>query len=355
MADTDYIGFTYNGVHSSELGIVRVSDGSRYNEDLLPSSQDKTVQVPGGDGTYFFGSNFTQRQFNVSYAFDSLTEQQLNRIKFLFGDKKVHELVFDELPYKTYYAKVSGQANIKHIAFSEGVNNRVYKGEGTVSFVCYNPYARCFKKNLYEYRKFRYILIEKEDYEPNKYYTLSTEGIYVKATGEYDSNVDYYEDYSNTREWEKASGLQENTDHLDLSNNGVINIYNPGDKSADFILTLKFGTDGKIYSGSINLTGHASALELCEFQAQGSDTYVKINTKINLIEGYTKTGETWNKTGNIYNQYIESGDFFKIPVTVDKFTSEINQNTAELTLSEKEGANSIQDNFISLEYDYYYL
>jgi hypothetical protein len=33
----DYMGFTYNHVHSSELGIVRVSDGSRFNENLLPT------------------------------------------------------------------------------------------------------------------------------------------------------------------------------------------------------------------------------------------------------------------------------------------------------------------------------
>jgi hypothetical protein len=32
----DFIGFTLGDIHSSELGLVRVSDGSRYNEDLLP-------------------------------------------------------------------------------------------------------------------------------------------------------------------------------------------------------------------------------------------------------------------------------------------------------------------------------
>jgi hypothetical protein len=70
----DYVGFTYNNVHSSALGIVRVSDGSRFNENLLPTMQDKTVQVPGADGMYYFGSYYTQRQFNVSFAFDGLTE-----------------------------------------------------------------------------------------------------------------------------------------------------------------------------------------------------------------------------------------------------------------------------------------
>ena len=55
----DYLGFTYNGFHSSDLGIVRVSDGSRYSENLLPSFQDKTVTVPGKDETYYFGSFFS--------------------------------------------------------------------------------------------------------------------------------------------------------------------------------------------------------------------------------------------------------------------------------------------------------
>ena len=43
----DFIGFSFNGHRSESLGIVRVSDGSRYNEDLVPTAQDKTVQVPG--------------------------------------------------------------------------------------------------------------------------------------------------------------------------------------------------------------------------------------------------------------------------------------------------------------------
>ena len=44
---SDYIGFTFNGVHSDTLGIKRTSEGSRFNENLLPTIQEKTVQVPG--------------------------------------------------------------------------------------------------------------------------------------------------------------------------------------------------------------------------------------------------------------------------------------------------------------------
>jgi hypothetical protein len=47
----DFIGFTYNNLHSyEEFKIYRTSDGDRYNDNLLPTFTDKTVDVPGGDG-----------------------------------------------------------------------------------------------------------------------------------------------------------------------------------------------------------------------------------------------------------------------------------------------------------------
>src|SRR5574344_845122 len=103
----DFIGFTFNGVHSSDMGIIRTSDGSRFNENLLPTSTDKTVQIPGGDGTYYFGSNYTQRQIPISVATDELTETQFRQLKQWLGDKQIHPLVFDEAPYKTYMVKTS--------------------------------------------------------------------------------------------------------------------------------------------------------------------------------------------------------------------------------------------------------
>lgn len=145
----DYIGFSFGKkadgtpMHSSDLGIVRTSNGSRFDENLLPTMQDKTVPVPGGDGAYYFGSYYTQRQFSVSFAFDSLTEEQVATLKSHFGDKKIHDLIFDERPYKIYRAKVTGSATLKYIPFSEGATNRLYKGEGTLQFTCYEPFARC--------------------------------------------------------------------------------------------------------------------------------------------------------------------------------------------------------------------
>jgi hypothetical protein len=33
----EFLGFTYGNIHSSDLGIVRVSNGSRFEENLLPT------------------------------------------------------------------------------------------------------------------------------------------------------------------------------------------------------------------------------------------------------------------------------------------------------------------------------
>jgi hypothetical protein len=55
----------------------------------------------------------------------------------LFGDKKIHPLIFDETPYKTYQAKVTGSSTLKYIPFGDKDFGRIYKGEGTVTFTCY--------------------------------------------------------------------------------------------------------------------------------------------------------------------------------------------------------------------------
>ena len=141
----DFIGFTFNGVHSSTLGITRVSNGSRYTEDLLPTYQDKVVDAPGTDETFYFGTYYKQKVFNINFAFDNLTETQIRVLKQTFSDKAIHELWFDETPYKAYNAKISGNPQLKYICFDdkkEGLQpKRVYKGEGSVSFVAYYPFA----------------------------------------------------------------------------------------------------------------------------------------------------------------------------------------------------------------------
>jgi hypothetical protein len=69
-------------------------------------------------------------------------------MKYIWNDKKIHDFIYDEYPYKVYSAKLTGQSQIKHIAFEES-GKRIYKGEGTLVFTCYFPYAR----SRYEYQE----------------------------------------------------------------------------------------------------------------------------------------------------------------------------------------------------------
>lgn len=140
----DYIGFTFGGVHSSELGLMRVSNGSRYEQDLLPPLQDKTAQVAGRDGAIYFGSQYNTKPIKVPVAFDNMTEKSFNRLKRLLADKKPKYLWFDETPYKQWLVKSANAQNFKWVCFDDSKNSgekRIYKGEGTLEFSCFTPYA----------------------------------------------------------------------------------------------------------------------------------------------------------------------------------------------------------------------
>ena len=146
----DFLGFTFGGVHSSSLGIVRTSDGSRYNENFLPEFEDKIVKVPGRDETYYFGSEYKQRTFEIKIAFDNMTDKQFRQLRQLMSGQELKDLIFDEAPYKVYKVKANGTPNLSYLSFDEEYR-RIYKGEGTLQFIAYFPFARSRYKYIEDY------------------------------------------------------------------------------------------------------------------------------------------------------------------------------------------------------------
>ena len=201
----DFTGFKFNEKHSSDFGIYRVSDGSRYQESLIPTFSDYTSEVAGGTGTHYWGSDFKTKTFNLSFAFDSVTEIQLRKMRKWLATPKLSQLIFDEVPYKYYMGKVTSEPQIEYICFDEYDKekgyNRVYKGEGTISFVCFYPFARSVYKYL----------------------------------DEYDENI-----YSNKSEWAESTGMLASKDDLDVLKSGsvIAHIYNPGDLETDWKFTF---------------------------------------------------------------------------------------------------------------------
>ena len=305
----DFISFSYNGVHSTELGIVHVSSSDRYADALLPTIQDKSVQVPGSDGTYFFGSYYTQRPITLNIAFDSVTESQLRRARALFGDKQSHPLVFDEEPYKVYYAKVIGTPQYNYICFG---SPRIYKGEGTINFICYDPFAHCL--NNYKYLN---------------QYTVGNP-----------STPPWYK-YNNKTEWNLSAGLLSSKGTYDSFSNRSFKLYNPGDVETDFKLKVPIAATFsgiKISDGSNDLESHTLNFNATPVTVKGTDTHLLFNSKTNLVEGLNAQG---TRSGNLYNEYIGSGHWFRIPLNKEN-------KTWYFTINDYSGNTPI------LEYDYLY-
>ena len=289
----DFISFTYNSVHSTDLGIVHVSSSDRYADVLLPTFQDKTVQATGSDGTYFFGSYYTQRPITLNIAFDSMTEEQLRFARKVFGDKQSHPLIFDEEPYKVYYAKVSGTPQYNYICFG---SPRIYKGEGTINFICYDPFAHC----------------------PNQYKYLDQWVVGSNTT------PPWYK-YNNKTEWNLSANLlttkgtgQNAYDTFNTSNKRF-KIWNPGDVETDFKLKIPIGAS---FSG-IAVTIGENASHTLNFSApvtvKGSDAFLLFSSRTNLVEGLNAQG---TRTGNLYNECISAGEWFKIPLNINNNTDQ---------------------------------
>lgn len=212
----DFIGFTFNGVHTSDLNIVRVSDGSRYSENLSPVFQDKTAQMLGSDGTLYWESFDTNKVWPIQVAFDELSEMQYRRLRQVFNGKTMGELIFDELPFKAYTAKVQSSPQFKTICFDTPDGARVYKGEGTINFIAYYPYAKSVHKFLNEFND---------------------------------------EEYDNKAQWAAASGMKPTRASYDGTGT-TINLYNAGDLETDWQAFYIINSSGSALT-SISLNGGA--------------------------------------------------------------------------------------------------
>ena len=332
----DFLGFTFGGVHSSDLGITRVSGGDRYEEQLHPEIKDRTAEVPGLNGEYYFGSDFGTKSFDIEIAFDHLTEVQFRKLRRVFGTKRIQSLVFDERPYKKYMAKLESPVELSYVCFDEpkkvrfsekhnvgtidteqgaqsgevltelpdgvrmvddGEGNRVrekvdpwvyeegteriYKGEGKMTLICHYPFAK------------------------SNFKVLPAEG---------------------SEEWAISSGIlsaeAREANEIDVYSDGAIKIYNPGDVETGFRLYIPaaaLGNQITLQYGDAQLV--IDPIELKKYAEDAYDEGVIVDTNTGLITGIisltidSNGNPVYTTSGNIYNQFVDSGYFFKFEPT----------------------------------------
>lgn len=447
----DFTGFSFGSWNSmdEETGIVkvlRVSSGDRYNETLHPEIKDKVVEVPGVNGSYYFGSDYGPMQFDIDIAFDHLTESQFREMRKAFATKQPQKLIFAERPYKYYMAKLASPIELSYVCFEEQKRNiasetqngvrrdrarddshnesviftkeieipagevvvydytsehtpdpdnpsvnvvtqlenqnwgfventtyirfdniegiktetavisffylievfdvgweqvtpyvylnekeRIYKGEGKISLICYFPFAKSNFKALPE---------EGQDYYDGRDIWAESSGLLT--AGELQS-INTFDDVMDGRGFE---------------------VYNAGDLPMGFRLYCPFESANSLsikYYKDVNqpIEEYDAILNIAAMEVQGEgqdqDIGVLIDTNIGLIYGMTSTptenSDINNNTSNhIYNQYIASGSFFKIE------PHEFNTDRSKLLIS-KMGNNNTTialDSGLRIFYDYLY-
>lgn len=272
----DLTGFKFGDYHSSQFGLIRVSNGSRYNEYLLPTLKNTTTDVPGMEGTLYFGTQKTTRSFQVDMAFDSLTEEDIRDIReWLTG---AHSLIFDERPYIQYMCILNSAPQLKYLTFEEN-GERVYKGELSVNFVSYLPYGYSI-----DGKKF----------------------------------IDDFLD-ENFEEWSNASHLAyknfykgETLHTYDEFEGNNVYVYNGGDVETDYVLTCYF-TESATAKISINDVSYEFSL-----RAKGANS-THLELSVNSKLQYARCRDVSITDGVItgisdYEIMLPSTEIFKIPV-----------------------------------------
>ena len=344
-----FLGFTFNDIHSSVFGITRTSDGTRNNQNLIPTCSDNTLEVPGADGAIYVDSTFDKVDFTINYAFDGVTEDQLQSMKMIWNDKKIHDFIYDEYPYKVYSAKLTGTSQIKHLAFVEN-GQRLYKGEGSLVFTCYFPYARSRFEYIEDYHEgnipewlpddefwqLQLKLLEKRHnkelaFRMSKYIEYdffespkvgkleSFDEVGSASSAQYGILKPMKSEYNNLDEWKNASGIP-NRETTNWSNSEQFELYNAGDAPADITFWVVKTIDQEVGIENNTITNkNSSSLLKLKIQDEEEDVeikYLKFDFRNCVIEECDKNRQP---TGKIYNSAITEGDFFKIPRGTTQF------------------------------------
>lgn len=300
----DFLDFYYDGKWASELGLIKVNNGKRQDDEVLPASKDTTIDIPGNDGVYYVNSKYQQREFKIDFAYDGLSEDDIKGIREWLAPQKECRLIFSEHPYKYYMAKPKSAPKLSYIAFDASDGSRVYKGEGSVQFVCYYPWARS-------------VATKKDDLE----------AFFNKGHENNNSDVKYY---TVTDQQLIGSNIADNNKAVTLSsdNNGFI-INNCGQLPSPFKLYFDvlghYAETSKYYKFYIDNSKEIMVLDANQLVqgGLGPGSYC-IDTENHLIMRCKKIVSDNNNTtyvieesnGNavILNKAIVAGDFFSLPV-----------------------------------------
>lgn len=150
MRDID-IGFTFNGIHTGEMGVDLVN----RDESMRAINDGFTVQtdsVEGYDGEYYLGSKASPREFELKLYMEDATMGDMERIARWFQRDESGELVFDMQPWKGYWVRVTEPiAPLEYPRYDGKRKMFLYSGTMSVTLTAFQPYGYLLEDVVQEY------------------------------------------------------------------------------------------------------------------------------------------------------------------------------------------------------------
>ena len=163
-----YLTFVFDGIDSTQVGVVSVSDGSTYDTPVLPTFTDNSLEVDGYDGRYYFNTRITQKDFTYNCFIDNLSAFQFDQLKSWIRPKKIGKLIRPEEPYRYYWVKVSSVENLGNIPLTHPDTGGVsYTGNFSVTFTTIGQscgYGMFYYQDDLKYYEYRDIFDGTQDY-----------------------------------------------------------------------------------------------------------------------------------------------------------------------------------------------
>lgn len=153
-----FISFSYGGKFIEDFGLIATISGDRLQKNLYANFEDDITTYEIVDGQYYWGTHFTNNNFNFVLSTDGITEAQLNEFRHWFKPGIERELVLAENPNRAIMARVAAVPSYSFIPFEEKItvniegfeyetSTTLYKGDINLSLVADEPFW--YSRNIF--------------------------------------------------------------------------------------------------------------------------------------------------------------------------------------------------------------
>lgn len=133
-------GFTYNGIHSEDLGLYYLpTEEDRWFPD--PEFEVYSSDIEWRHGGVYYDSKATIREFTLNCFFENIDIAKRQAIKAWLKRGTVGMLIFDEMPF-VYWMVRPGKIPVGNWYYDQDT----YSGTVVVTFEAYNPFGYLTRK-----------------------------------------------------------------------------------------------------------------------------------------------------------------------------------------------------------------